>query len=247
MVWHAQEGHRVRLVWGRRGAREAAGRGDALVIVDVLSFSTATVTAGARGGTVIPCARTDDKHALAAEYDAEIAVPRHGVPEHGRFSLSPASHLAASATTRVVLPSPNGATCSRYGAGVPALFVGALVNATATADRVRNHRGPVTVIACGERWKDDDTIRFALEDYLGAGAILHALELPADSPDLSPEARACAAAFRAQRDEVPNLIRDCAGGRELREIGFPEDPEHAGKLDAYDAVPTWHNGVLKTN
>jgi phosphosulfolactate phosphohydrolase-like enzyme len=47
----------------------------------------------------------------------------------------------------------------------------------------------VTVIACGERWNipsEDGELRMALEDYLGAGAILSYLPY-----EKSPEARAC--------------------------------------------------------
>jgi hypothetical protein len=36
---------RVRLAWGQRGGQEAAERGDILVVVDTLRFSTAAATA----------------------------------------------------------------------------------------------------------------------------------------------------------------------------------------------------------
>ena len=57
----------------------------------------------------------------------------------------------------------------------------------------------VTILACGERWKqpnEDGELRFAIEDYLGAGAILSAL--PA-ALARSPEARVCQGAFGLAR------------------------------------------------
>ena len=191
----AQPGYRCRLEWGRRGARVAAERGDVLVVVDVLSFSSAVATAVENGAVIFPCAWEDDPAALATRADAEAAVKRQDVPARGRFSLSPPTFNAARQGERIVLASPNGARCSRHGRSVPNLFVGAFVNAQAIAGALAAvlDESPdlsVTILACGERWQEpseDGELRFALEDYLGAGAIL--AHLPAHL-SRSPEARA---------------------------------------------------------
>jgi 2-phosphosulfolactate phosphatase len=101
-----QSGYRCRLEWGRRGARAAAERGDILVVVDVLRFSSAVITGVAHGAIVYPCAWDDDPVAFAARVGAEVAVRRRqDVPEKGRYSLSPASFTSIEAGTRVVLAS----------------------------------------------------------------------------------------------------------------------------------------------
>ena len=108
-----------------------------------------------------------------------------------------------------MLASPNGATCSRYAGQVPYLFVGALVNAQATALAVskvleKNEAQNVTVIACGERWKtplEDGALRFAVEDYLGAGAILSYLQC-----EKSLEARVCEGAFLHVQNKFERVI-----------------------------------------
>ena len=64
-------------------------------------------------------------------------------------------------------------------------------------------------IAAGERWKDG-SLRPTVEDLWGAGGFLAAL----DVDGFSPEARAAAAAYKDAADELPNLLYDCAGGRE---------------------------------
>jgi 2-phosphosulfolactate phosphatase len=237
----AQDGFRCRLEWGRRGAQVAAERGDILVVVDTLSFSTAAVTAVHHGGLVYPCAWTDDPTALAAKLGAEAAVHRQHVPEHGRFSLSPPTFAAIQPGERVVLASPNGATCSRFGRDVPRLLVGALVNARAVSDAVArllaSSNVTVTLLACGERWRqssEDGELRFAIEDYLGAGAIIDGL--PA-SVRCSPEADLCGRAFRASQHDLPAILWDSGSGRELRGYGYPQDVEHAARLNAYDTVP----------
>ena len=243
----SQDPYRCRLDWGRRGTRAAAARGDILVIVDTLSFSTAVATAVQYGGSVYPCALTDDPVALAGQIGGEAAVGRREVPARGRFSLSPGTFVNLAPGTRIVLASPNGATCSRYARDVPYLFVGALVNAAAVGAAVARLLARtglcVTVIACGERWPEpgeDGELRVALEDYLGAGAILSALP-----GTLSPEARVCAGAFRAARPELAALLWDCGSGRELREKGFPADVRHAAQLDCYSSVPLMQQGRLE--
>jgi 2-phosphosulfolactate phosphatase len=242
-----QHDYRCRFDWGRHGTRHAAERGDILVIVDTLSFSSAVATALHHGAVIYPCAKSDDLEALASGYGAELAVHRTKVPEKGRFSLSPLTYIGVEPGAHVLLASPNGATCSRYGRDVPYLFVGALVNARAVAAAVMSLLDTtalsVTVIACGERWQmpsEDGELRFAIEDYLGAGAILS--HLPHDK---SPEATVCEAAFMRLRGDLEPVLRDCASGRELRAIGFEGDVVHASKLDLYDVVPVMRGERLE--
>jgi len=236
--------------WGRRGARVAAERGDILVVVDVLSFSTTVVTAAAHGVIVYPCDKDGETAAiLAARVGAEVAVARRDVPKKGRFSLSPKTFAAAPRGAKVVLASPNGATCSRFGRDVPRLFVGALVNAEAVARAVlaaqKESDSAVTLLACGERWTDpadaaeDGELRFAVEDYVGVGAIL--AHLPADL-SRSPEARAAEAIFHEVGGELDDLLLGCGSGIELRGRGYENDVRHAACLNQYDVAPVLKGG-----
>ncbi|GLV60732.1 hypothetical protein KDH_75510 [Dictyobacter sp. S3.2.2.5] len=237
---YTQQPYRCRFDWGRRGTHMASMRGDILVIVDTLSFATATVTALHYGGIIYPYPIHEDDPALfARSIGAEVAVNRHEVPTRGRFSLSPSTFQQIEPGTRVVLSSPNGATCSRYARQVPYLFVGGLVNARASARAIstllEQHDLNVTVIACGERWQtpsEDGELRFAIEDYLGAGAILSYL-----SHEKSPEAEVCAGAFIHAQNRIASLIWDCGSGRELRAKGFADDVSAASQLNLYDTVP----------
>jgi 2-phosphosulfolactate phosphatase len=54
---------------------------------------------------------------------------------------------------------------------------------------------------------------------------------------LSPEAQAAAAAYRDASDRLPELLNECAGGRELTAYGFAEDVAVAAELDASRSVP----------
>lgn len=230
---------RVRLAWGRRGAQTAAERGDILVVVDTLRFSTATATAVHAGALIYPCPLDEAvATALARRVGGEVAsVLRTSAP--GRFTLSPRSYLGIEPDTCVVLPSPNGSTCCQYGSRTPALFVGALVNAQAVAEAVAHllsvsHLN-VTILACGERWQvsaEEGVLRFALEDYLGAGALLSALPFPQ-----TMEAQACGATFRAMQEQLETVLWECESGQELRAKGLGEDVRHAAQLNVYDTAP----------
>lgn len=219
----------------------AAARGDVLVVVDVLSFSTLVVTAVARGASVVPCRPGDEAAAASRHPGAVVAVARGALSVASPFSLSPPTALAAGPGTTLVVGSPNGATCAAAAAGCAAVFAGCLRNAAAVAAAVRALGRPVTVLACGERWAADGAHRVALEDDLGAGAILAGLELGA----ASPEARAAAAQFAAVRSELAALVGGCASALELRARGFGGDVTHAAALDADPAAPSLVAGVFE--
>lgn len=228
-----------RFEWGEAGVRRLAPRADAVVIVDVLSFATAVDVAVARGATIYPCRWRDERAtALAERFDAQLADGRHTHDRAVPYSLSPVSLRAIPPETRLVLPSPNGATLALLAAELGATVVtGCLRNATAVAAACRVLGQTVAVVAAGERWRDADdqtgSLRPAVEDLVGAGAILTALQ----PTNPSPEAVAAMAAFGVAAPDLGGFLAGCASGRELRERGFAQDIELAAQIDVSSTVP----------
>jgi 2-phosphosulfolactate phosphatase len=233
--WAGQQTYEIRCDWGPPTVPMLTG--GVCVIVDVLRFSTAVEAATARGVAVYPARwRDEGAAALAAATGAVLADGR----DPAGPSLSPASLRALAQGSAVVLPSPNGATCALLAAGVGAQVVaGCLRNAAAVAAWVDRAAGPVTVLACGERWPDG-SLRPALEDLLGAGAILAALP-----GERSPEAQAAVAAFRDAEPRLAQVLARCASGRELTVTGRGADVDHAGQLNVSTTVPVLGHGAFR--
>jgi len=236
MGTHARENvETIHCEWGASGLAAHAGLCDVAVIVDVLSFSTCVEIAASRGAVVLPFQWKDDRAAaFARENDADLAGSRGAAG----FSLSPASFLKVREGMRVVLPSPNGAALS-LAARATHVLAGCLRNATAVARAARAAGQRVLIAPAGERWPDG-SLRPALEDWWGAGAVIEAL-----TGTCSPEAEAARAAFRAVAERLPVALRDCVSGRELIERGFREDVRLAAELDVSDAVPVLRDGAYR--
>lgn len=242
---HRQHDYELRFEWGREGLAAVAGGVAAVVVVDVLRFTTAVSVAVGRGAVVLPYmwGAGDTAGAYAARHGAELAGRR----EDGGWSLSPTDLARLPAGTRLVLPSPNGSALAfgaRDSLDGARVLAGCLRNATAVATVAAADGGPVAVIAAGERWSSDPAaLRPSVEDLVGAGAVLRAL-IDARHPAAaaSPEARTAAAAFDAVRDDLPGWLAATASGRELAAIGFDDDVAAAAVLDA-DAVAPVLDGV----
>ena len=241
----SQSPYRCKFDWGAIGAKRAAERGDVIVLVDVLSFSTTVVHAVSKGAVVFTCPESADARAIADREGAEIAVRRSEAPPKGQYSLSPLTFDNAKPGVKIVLPSLNGGTCVNICQNAPVVVVGALINASAVGAALRNATDPsesaVTIIACGERDKfPHNDLRMAIEDFLGAGAIL--AQLPFDK---SPEAIVCEEAFKANITRIDSLLWECISGRELRGEGFADDVRFASRIDTHDRVPNLSNGCFR--
>jgi 2-phosphosulfolactate phosphatase len=242
---HGQAAYRRRFDWGPTGARALvsdAEPGDVAVVVDVLSFTTTLSVAVERGVEVFPYPwASEEARAYADAREAVLALGRRAGLAQGAVSLSPVSFEEVSGIERVVLPSPNGSAISFALRDAGVSVVGAcLRNARAVGEWLRRVQGRVIVVAAGERWPDG-TLRPAVEDLWGAGAVLAALGLEG----ASPEARLAASAYDAVRGDLSSALRDCASGRELVAGGFARDVEIAGSTDVSAVVPVLNTDAFE--
>lgn len=221
--------------WGPRAINVFAAWADVVVVVDVLSFSTAVDVAVSRGAAVLPCA--DDE--VPEKLGACVAVPRGETSSDRPYSLSPESLSALPAGATIVLPSPNGAALSAEldGAG-QVVVAGCLRNATAVGAYVADAGSRIGVLAAGERWPVDGSLRPAFEDLVGAGAVIAAI----GASRRSPEAAAAAAVYADAADSLDGRLSDCTSGRELRERGFGIDVAWAAEVDISQSVPLLVDG-----
>jgi 2-phosphosulfolactate phosphatase len=241
-----QEGFGVRLEWGPVGAAHLARPRSALVVIDVLCFTTCVSVAVGRGTAVRPAPWRDGRAAhLATRLGAALAVGREDVTSEQPYSLSPAHLLAAPPTPLLVLPSPNGSTIAAA-ATTGTVVAACLRNASAVADWLVTEgygtpERPVVVVPAGERWPDG-SLRPSLEDLLGAAAVVSALVARVPGP-LSPEAAAVPPVLEAVTDLLATL-RECGSGRELVQRGWAQDVDVAAERDADRAVPVLVGGAF---
>ena len=178
-----------------------------------------------------------------------------------RFSSTVADAVAAGSTVSLDDArgwSRNGAAVAS-GASGAVVLIGSLRNASAVARAIatlqdRNQaRTSVSVIAAGEA-DADGAVRFAVEDHLGAGAIIAALtDLGIDHT--APDAAVAAEGFRALKRALRHMVSASGSARELAEgvaatdrmraSGvFPTTTSSAAELDAISAVPVLRDGVF---
>lgn len=242
----AQEQSGIRFEWGMEGAAAVSSPAAALVVVDVLSFSTATTIAVAKGTAVYPHRwPSTEIERFARSRRAACAVRRREVDDDHPWSLSPTHLLAAPRVDRLVLPSPNGSAIAA-GADAAVVLIGSLRNASSVG-RWLKQRGfgtvkrPVAVIAAGERWASG-TLRPAIEDLIGAGAVIASL---GRDHALSPEAVSARVSWEAVAHCLPETLKACGSGLELTAAGYESDVLLAAESDADSVVPRLVEGAFR--
>ncbi|TDB83244.1 hypothetical protein E1091_18350 [Micromonospora fluostatini] len=241
-----QPGSGARFDWGLAGAAELSRVCAVLVVVDVLSFTTAVDVAVGRGMRVHPFPWGAQAGEYARRVGAVAAVGRSAtMPDHP-WSLSPAALSTAPVVADLVLPSPNGSAISAAASATGRPVVAACLRNAPAVGRWLHTQGygsttaPIGVIAAGERWPDG-SLRPSVEDQLGAASVLDAVS--GVSGGLSVEA-AMALAALASTPDVAAAIRGCVSGRELVELGFAGDVELALPVGVSEVVPVLRQGVF---
>lgn len=231
----SQAEYDVRMEWGEQGAKVLAPISDAIIIVDVLSFSTSVEIATCRGATVYPHRMSmEEAREFASAVGAELAEKERDA----KYSLSPRSMGMIPEGLKLVMPSPNGSRLSTSTGTTPTL-AGCLRNAKAIAEAAKKYGKKIAVIPAGERWPDG-SLRPSFEDLIGTGAIIHHLD-----GVRSPEADAASSAYISVENDLENLLLGCSSGKELAERGYKQDVILAAALNVSQCVPLLQDGAFR--
>jgi len=224
---------------GVSGAREAAARGDVVVVIDALRASVTITSALVVGAVrVIPVLTVAEARAYVGQEGYLVAGERGGVQIEGfHFGNSPTELGRQAAEVRgktLVLTTSSGTRCVEAArGGAAAVLAGALPNATALAqaalDLARERGRDIALIAAGVDGQA------AVEDLFAAQVIAQRLAGMGAVP-----------AGGGWRDhlaesEAAEVLKNSLSGRKLRGLGYGEDVAFCAQIDVFEAVPIYRD------
>lgn len=225
--WKVLQIPNLRLEWGIEGLNRAMKRHDYIVIIDVLRFCSAVVTATSLGFVIKPSTerhRKKESHTLSPRYF---------------FNRKPG---------RVTIFSSNGAFLAVSSAKSKCVIFGSLLNAKAVAEYISGIKHDVSLIAGGEISEERRTLMpqferdlaygnelFSIEDLLGAGAISYFSKFRKTGECLKAERT-----FKVLQKMLKPTLRESGSGVYDQIHGNAGDLDYCTKLNYYKVVPMLH-------
>jgi len=227
-----------------KDATKAVGRGDLIIVIDVLRCSSTIVTAlynGARA--IIPAKTLSEARKLRAKNPEYLLAGERGGLRPPDFDLgnSPLEYVREKVFGKtIILTTTSGTLALINSRGAKWVLVGSFLNARAVAEKAFSiaceEEVGISIIQAGTEG------RFSLEDFICSGAILS--RLPDESVGFSDSAQAALLAFRyAKNDLYANLMRS-NHSKKLIKLGFGEDIKFSSQMDIYAIVPLFRGGII---
>jgi 2-phosphosulfolactate phosphatase len=216
------------------------------LLIDALRASSSIVTLFARGAEeVVVAGSTTAARRIAAQEPGRYLLCGEvfGLAPRGfDYGNSPSEFAQLDMRShRFVLSTTNGTKALRRLAASPAVFVGALLNATAAVATLlaeARSRGIDAALVCSGLEAGN---AFSLEDAFVAGALVeNAIEQTRRASGdltLSDAAMAACRLYQSYQGDALACFREAEHGRSLTGIGLGCDLEFCAQLDRYDAVP----------
>ena len=214
----------------------------AVVVLDVLRASTtmtAALAAGVKEIRVFGDVESARHAAQGSGREGLLCGEVRCLPPPG-FELgnSPGAFGRVHAGRIVFMGTTNGTRAIVAAAKAKTILIGAVVNAAAVAKVLQKIRLDVTLLCAGTNG------RVAIEDIVGAGAVIAELQSRQAIDLASDVARMATLLFEAAKDDLPAVLRASQGGRNVIAAGLEEDVDFAARLDAIALVGVVRAGVV---
>ena len=205
-----------------------------VVVFDVLRATTSIATALFAGAAEVRVFDSIDAARAAARESPQLPHLLCGetncLPPPG-FDLgnSPGAFTRALCAGRTILLATTNGTRALVGArAARAMYAAALVNLSATAAAVIRTGHHVTILCAGTDGE------FAMEDALGAGAVIEAIRQRRADIRLADDASQAATDLweTARQRGIYETFLSCRGGMNVLRAGLAEDLQFAARIDS---------------
>lgn len=209
--------------------------GRTVIVFDVLRATTTMAAALASGVAEIRIFASLDEAATAAAAHGGRRIlcgEQNCLPPPG-FDLgnSPGGFRAdVHAGHTAYMSTTNGTRAIVATREARTVFIGALVNASATARAAAAEGADVTLLCAGTGGE------VAMEDVLGAGAVVDSVLRAGSEAKPSDAALLARRLFRCAQADLRGILADSRGGRNVIAAGLAEDIDFAARVDALDVV-----------
>ena len=220
-----------------------------VVVIDILRAGTTicyALTNGCKG--VIPAMTIERAVKLAHtlfEPTTLLCGERNGVKQDG-FNLgnSPLEYTADKVKDlTLIYTTTNGTEAIEKSTAGRWIIVGGFVNFNCVISYIKNKLPEKLAIVCGGKEH-----RFALEDVVSGGMIIHALNEHFNRElQLTDSARMAVAVYSQYADNILGMLKNCEHGRFLQSIGLEADLEICSRVDAIPVLPVYKKGIITIN
>ncbi len=228
---------KVNLELVARDARNAVQRNDIIIVIDVLRCTSSIITALANGArAIIPVQTVSAARLKASEHPQYILAGERRSTKPAGFILgnSPLEFTRDRVAGKtIVMTTTSGTAAFERVKGHPFVFVSAFLNAAAVAQRAlalskENHLN-ISFALSGKRGS------FSLEDFLGAGAIIH--HFKNKNLTYSDTAYASLLAYEHAQPTLYAALSEGTHAQTLIDLGFRNDVIHCTQMNEYTTVP----------
>ena len=213
---------------------EKSETSDVTIMVDTLRASTTICVALDSFNKVIPVTDYEKAKFIASKENAILAGERNGVKIKGFDVGNSPVNIQNFRGDTLVLTTTNGTRIlnsmnSKY------ILIGSFINAKAVARKAMKLASTdIEVVMAGVKG------RFAIDDFLGAGAILS--YMPYDN--LSEFANTSVIAVQ-DKEVLNKSVLDSYSSKKLHSLGSGADVEFCLKHNSYNNVPIYKDAYLK--
>ncbi|HVT89282.1 MAG TPA: 2-phosphosulfolactate phosphatase [Tepidisphaeraceae bacterium] len=206
-------------------------RDRAVVIFDVLRATSTMATALAAGAREIHVFDSLDavQSAAAGFTSPKVLCGEHACLAPPGFDLgnSPCDFTESRVAGKsMFMCTTNGTRAIVAARGAARRFAASLLNRTATAKALDAIGLDVTLLCAGTNGE------VAMEDLIGAGAVIDSL----GASELTLSATDALRTFLDAHRDLPGILRNTAGGRNIINAGLDKDIDFAARLDVFDLV-----------
>ncbi len=239
----------IRVEIDPKSGLKASLRGDILIVIDVLRFSSCIITGLAVGvKQFIPVATLNEARQIQKKDRTYLlAGERRGLkPKDFHFGNSPIEYKKSNLKGKtVIISTTNGTKALDYCKKSKLLLIASFLNAYALSKYIANYvssEDNISIILASQK----DTI--FLEDFICAGLLVSNISNMTQRQYLNDHAILAKLAWNNTEDDLEKIIHQGHHASYLESIGFEEDVKFCIKRDIYDIIPkVTGNSISKIN